>query len=260
MKIKYPKQINKNSIRSFFINLSMKNLIKDSKRRSLGVNEKMKKQRLPYKAELNDLYRLYKFITLNKRLCVLELGCGNSSIIINKALDFNKKNFINGVDKIRQHNKFKHFSLDNDKNYLRLIKKKIPKNNISKFQYSKNKLVKVGYQISNEYESIPNINPDLIYIDGPDIFKIYGNENGIKFNHPDKMPMGSDLLKMENFLVPGTIILMDGRTSNARFLYNNFKRSWFYKYDARNDQNIFLLNERPIGRHNYYQLKYYGYI
>ena len=162
MKIKYPKKINNNLIKSFFINLSLKNLINDSKRRTLGVNEKMKKQRLPYKADLNDLYRLYKFITLNKRLCVLEFGCGNSSIIINKALDFNKKNFFKGAEKIRQHNKFKHFSVDNDKNYLRLIKKKIPKNNISKFSFSKNKLVNVGYQISNEYESIPNFNPDLI--------------------------------------------------------------------------------------------------
>ena len=79
------------------------------------------------------------------------------------------------------------------------------------------------------------------------------------FNHPDRMPMSSDLLKIENFLVPGTIILMDGRTSNARFLYNNFKRKWIYKHDKINDQNIFILNERPLGKHNQFQLKYYNF-
>jgi len=136
----------------------------------------------------------------------------------------------------------------------------MPKNKTSMFSYSKNSIVKTGYQISNQYDKIPNINPDFIYIDGPDHFKINGSIKGINFRNPDRMPMNSDLLRIENFLVPGTIILMDGRTSNARFLRNNFKRNWFYKYDNVNDQNIFLLNEAPIGRHNYRQLKYYGFI
>lgn len=237
----------------------MKNLIKDSKRRDLGVNEKMKKQKLPYKADLNDLYRLYNFITLNKRLCVMEFGCGNSSIIINKALQYNKKNFSKSTKKIRQQNMFKHFSVDNDKNYINLTKKKMPKNNISKFIYSKNVITQVGYQISNNFLNLPNVNPDFIYIDGPDIFNIEGSKNGINLRSPDRMPMNSDLLKIENFLVPGTIILIDGRTSNARFLKNNFKRNWYYNYDFKNDQSIFLLNEKPLGKHNLNQIKFYEY-
>ena len=259
MKLKYPKILNKKSYINFFKSLSLHDVIIDSQRRNLRVNEKMKKQKMPYKPELSDLYRLYKFITLNKRLCVLEFGCGKSSIVINKALEHNKKKFIKNTNKIRQHNLFKHFCVDDDRSYIKLIKKKFPKNNISKFYYSKNKIIQTGYQISNEYENIPNINPDFIYIDGPDLFKISGSISGINLRQPDRMPMNSDLLKIENLLAPGTIILIDGRTSNARFLKNNFKRNWMYKYDKINDQNIFLLKEKPLGKHNLDQLRYYDF-
>ena len=33
-----------------------------------------------------------------------------------------------------------------------------------------------------------------------------------------------DILKIEYFLVPGTIIVVDGRTANAIYLKNNFKK------------------------------------
>lgn len=58
---------------------------------------------------------------LNKRLCVLEFGCGYSSIIINKALEANKKNFKKNTEENRQHNLFKHYSVDDDKNFIKVI-------------------------------------------------------------------------------------------------------------------------------------------
>ena len=41
--------------------------------------------------------------------------------------------------------------------------------------------------------------------------------------------MVSDILFLNNFLVPGTIIMIDGRGANADFK-NNFTRKWIYKY------------------------------
>jgi hypothetical protein len=49
-----------------------------------------------YKPELNDLYRLYQFVLLNKRTTILEFGSGFSSLIFNCALEENKKNKIIG--------------------------------------------------------------------------------------------------------------------------------------------------------------------
>mgnify|MGYP000038155664 CR=1 FL=1 len=35
---------------------------------------------------------------------------------------------------------------------------------------------------------------------------------------------------MEPFLLPGTVILVDGRTVNARFMRYNFQQNWVYEY------------------------------
>ena len=50
------------------------------------------------------------------------------------------------------------------------------------------------------------------------------------------MPMSCDILKIEYFLKPGTIIVVDGRTSNLRFLINNLQRKWSTFDDFKNDQ------------------------
>ena len=71
------------------------------------------------------------------------------------------------------------------------------------------------------------------------------------------MPMACDILKYEHFLTPGTIILTDGRTANARFLKSNFQRKWIYKHDIFNDQSIFFLNEKPLGKFNKEQINFY---
>ena len=58
--------------------------------------------------------------------------------------------------------------------------------------------------------------------------------------------MSSDILKIENFLLPGTIILVDGRKANARYLKRNLKRQWKYKEDPYSDQTFLLLVEKPL--------------
>jgi len=47
-------------------------------------------------------------------------------------------------------------------------------------------------------------------------------------------------------LVPGTLIVVDGRTANARFLKNNLKRNWNYYYSKDFDQHFFELKEMPL--------------
>ena len=112
-------------------------------------------------------------------------------------------------------------------------------------------------QICTSFKKLPKINPDFIYLDGPDQFNIKGNKKGININHKDYMPMSSDILKIEHFLKPGTIIVVDGRAANSRFLKTNFKRQWSYNYNKINDQHVFYLSERPLGKLNEKQLKFY---
>lgn len=151
--------------------------------------------------------------------------------------------------------------VDNDKKFLKISKKRIDsffkkKTNIS-FHFSKNNMTTFNDRITSEFINHPQINSDFIYLDGPDQFKILGRINNLTIATFDFMPMSSDILKYENFLTPETIIVIDGRTANARFLKNNFQRKWKYFYDLKNEQSFFYLNEDSLGKLNKIQLHFY---
>ena len=110
---------------------------------------------------------------------------------------------------------------------------------------------------ATEYKKLPLCNPDFIYLDGPDQFQVKNKINNFTTAHKDMMPMACDILKFENFLTPGTIIISDGRTANCEFFLNNFKRQWIHHFDRKFDQHIFYLNSDSLGKYNKLQLKFY---
>ena len=68
--------------------------------------------------------------------------------------------------------------------------------------------------------------------------------------------MSSDVILFEYFMTPGTIIYIDGRTSNARFIKNNMQRNWLYKHFVNEDVHIFFLDEKPLGKYNNKHLEF----
>ena len=116
--------------------------------------------------------------------------------------------------------------LENEKKFLGITKKKNNKflkgfNKIS-YHLSDCQMTTYNGQFCTEYKKLPLVNPDFIYLDGPDQFKIKKRINNFTTSHEDMMPMVCDILKFENFLIPGTIIIADGRKANSSFLLNNF--------------------------------------
>ena len=110
---------------------------------------------------------------------------------------------------------------------------------------------------ASEYNQLPQCNPDFIYIDGPDQFKVKYKQSGITVAHKDMMPMMCDILKFEYFYTPGTIILVDGRSANAKFLLDNLRRNWLYKNDKKYDQHIFYLDDPVLGYCNQQKINFY---
>jgi hypothetical protein len=259
-KIKNSMNISLNNIKKFFINLGLEEMVNQSVSRDLNVNE-MKVDN-PYKPDLKDLYRLYFFILNNKRTTVMEFGSGWSSLVMALALTELKKKYSSTISKLRRNNPFELFIIENEKKYFSISKKRLKrfskKINI-KINYLNTDVIMTTYKgiISTEYKKLPLCNPDFIYLDGPDQFNIKGDCNGISIRHIDMMPMNSDILKIEYFLVPGTIIIVDGRGANSSFLRNNLQRKWSYKYDKMFDQHIFLLDDQSIGKYNDLLLKFY---
>jgi len=68
--------------------------------------------------------------------------------------------------------------------------------------------------------------------------------------------MAADILVFEHFLTPGTLIVVDGRSANARFLCCNLQREWAYQYSEAMDQHFFELKEEPLGIYNKKQLEF----
>ena len=111
-------------------------------------------------------------------------------------------------------------------------------------------------RIASFYDPLPNISPDLIYIDAPDLYSPAGDVRGVTTAHRDSLPMSADILAIEHFLLPGTLIVIDGRTANARFLKTNFQRNWDYYHNKEYDQHFFILDEEPLGVYNKRQLDF----
>ncbi len=257
MKFKPIKIPSKSNLEKYFKFYALGSFIRPSKKKDREVNQ-MHVDEI-YKPELDDLYLLHQYTLRYKRTTILEFGTGWSTYIFAHALDINKKKYQKDIKNLRRNNPFEVHSVDDMRKYLKISKNRLSKNLIKRsfFHFSEAEMTTFNGRICTQYKKLPLINPDLIYLDGPDQFNIKKKINGISTNHKDMMPMSCDILKIEHFLTPGTIIISDGRAANSRFLKSNLQRDWHYEYDDLNDQHLFFLKEKPLGIYNNLQIKFY---
>ena len=213
----------------------------------------------PKSPEWDDLVRLHKLVRSRKVTTVLEFGCGYSTVIFADAIEKNRQEFGDFVaSNLRRSNPFEVHSVDDMPKYIKIAKSRLPKNLKSCVKFTRSEVLMTTFagRICTEYSNLPNICPDFIYLDAPSQDSAKGEISGISTRHPDRLPMSCDLLKIEHFLLPGTIVLVDGRTANARFLRTNFQRNWLYQHDVLNDSHVFELVESPLGRYNKAQIEF----
>lgn len=231
--------------------IGIEDIIKSEKDAVYDVNNKLKQETV-YFPEVTDLESLADIVVKTNRTTILEFGCGWSSLIFAASLTFNKKCLENMQNKYRRNNLFECHTVDSLEKYLQIAKARIPieyKDSIEFYQ-SNVSMVNWNGRIATEYDKLPLVNPDFIYIDAPSIFDVEGDINGWNTKHKDMMPMMCDILKIEHFLTPKTIIVVDGRAANARFIKCNLQRNWEYKYCQNRDQHFFVLEEEPLGKYS----------
>jgi len=210
-----------------------------------------------FSTEYDDLIRLHHLVISRKVTTILEFGVGKSTPIFNHALNINKSLHFEYVQsELRRSNPFECYSIDNNQEWIDFTQKSYPNLDNVKFHFSDLEMSTFNQRVCTFYKDIPNISPDFIYLDAPDQFSSEGSIRGVSTRHPDRMPMSADILAFENFLLPGTLIVVDGRTANARFLKNNFQRQWMHTYSKEFDQHFFELTEPPLGPYNEKQIKY----
>lgn len=204
--------------------------------------------------DVDDLVRLHQLLRQRKSFTVLEFGVGFSTVVIADALQKNKNDWEQLVNTptIRNRFPFQCFSVDTENKWIEKTKEKLPEalKPFVQFQLSPVEIGTYNGQLCHYYKNLPDIVPDFIYLDGPDPKSVQGAINGMSFQCNERTVMSGDILLMEPILIPGTFILIDGRTNNARFLANNLKRKYEIIWDKQGDVTTIELTEERLGKYN----------
>ena len=212
---------------------------------------------LVYPPQVDDLYSLYTKIRNNNVVAILEFGSGWSTLALAKALDENRLSHQMYVkENIRHPNPFALMTVDASEKFQAVALNRIPSNlneTIIIPVTTQVHMTTVNGQICHLYDFIPPFTADFIYLDGPDCDQVGGDVNGFSVNfgsgsYSYGLPMSADLILMEPYFWPGTLIIIDGRGINANLLKNNFRRNWEYDFNKDLDQHSFQLVEEPVGR------------
>ncbi len=217
-----------------------------------------------YPPVMADLFSLYSIVKTEKVVNILEFGSGYSTLVFAKAIDENQLGFGEKyLQAIAFPKEFEIETIDASRKYSHLTKSRIPKQLQQRinFRISRPRIVLHQNTPVMSFPASPTINPDLIYIDGPNpdqvsrTRKTYfrGSRNGKSKN---SLPIAVDVLSLEYYLQPGTIIIVDGRGANAEFLKLNLKRTWKYNYLIATDQHIFQLISPSWGPRNTAELNF----
>jgi hypothetical protein len=213
---------------------------------------------IPYGVEINDLCRLHWICYSRKCMQVLEFGSGYSTLVFASALSALKEEHLEWAkENTRLDEPFKIFSIEESTKYAEITKSRLEKfHSLVDISVRTVSLTEVNGRFCTLFDSLPNVMPDLIYLDGPSQFATHQNIAGFSIDSKCRMPMAADILRMEYFLEPGAIILVDGRTANAAFLKNNFQRNWKHHHDFEGDFHIFELQDSFLGKLNIDKFNY----
>jgi len=209
---------------------------------------------IPFPPQPADLVRLHQLVRQRKCFTILEFGLGYSTVILADALQKNQADWENlpQTPAIRNRFMFQIFSVDTSLHWIENTKARFPCHLLERthFQFSEVEIGLFNGQLCHYYKNLPDIVADFIYLDGPSTKDIKGNINGLSFNCEERTVMTADLLLMEPIFLPGTFIIVDGRTNNCRFLQRNFTRAYEVIWDRAGDVTTFELREERLGKYN----------
>lgn len=200
--------------------------------------------------DIPDLVRLHRLVRRERFFTILEFGVGYSSLVLADALAKNKHEDVSRLASISLRNSrlWELHSVDANRIWIARTQARIPPDlqGYVRLYESAVTATTFGGQLCHLYDSVPDVVPDFIYIDGPDPRDVLGEVHGQTFSIPERTPMAADVLLLEPTLLPGTVVLIDGRTNNARFIMGNLRRKWRSHYvDA--DITILVLEESRLG-------------
>ncbi len=204
----------------------------------------------PFEPDYADLARLHHLVLSRRVLCTLEFGSGFSTVVLAHANQILHRHFAPWAKaNTRVDQPFHVHAVEEAPHYLDITRARLGEGlaPFASVTRSSVEMILHDNRIATVYSRLPNMCPDFIYLDGPSQYATDAEVNGISLTTRARMPMSADILRIEFLLEPGTLILVDGRTANARFLKAYLKRDWKYRHDTEGDVHYFELIEAPLG-------------
>lgn len=199
--------------------------------------------------DVNDLVRLHRLVRERPCFTVVEFGIGCSTIAIAHALAACEQERGGAVRDAAPRNTrlFQLFSVDANEGWIQHTLERLPAGLVDRVHVTHSSVSATTFagRLCHTYDVLPDVVPDLIYLDGPDPADVKGSVRGLSFSTPERTVMAADILLMEPTLLPGTVVVVDGRESNVRFLLRNLQRPFTRVREG--DATILELDEPRLG-------------
>jgi hypothetical protein len=200
-------------------------------------------------ADIEDLYFLYSRARVTAAVSILEFGSGWSTWALALALAENRASFDEHLTLSRHPNAFQLLTIDADAHWqsvamdrLSLEQQEIVESQVSKVEPAADH--GIG---ASRFTDVPLFFPDLIYLDAPDPMQIHGmkDQSALQAENP---PVLVNPIDIDSQLWPGCEIVIDGRTSNARYLASHLNSNfWTFHHDAFLDRSYLSKSHLSLG-------------
>ncbi len=207
-----------------------------------------------------DLARLHAVVRQRRVLTILEFGLGYSTVVMADALLKNRSDWdrLSSPPVLRNSTPFELHAVDTSKTWIERTKEMLP-SRLGDFVTMHHSGATAGTfqgRVCHYYDRLPAVLPDLIYLDGPDPAAVDGDVANVSWDCPDYVVMSADVARIEPLLLPGALVIVDGRTATSRFLAAHLYRNWKFEPAGPADVTVFELQEAPLGEANRATLQY----
>jgi hypothetical protein len=157
-----------------------------------------------YAPYYEDLWLLYRLVRKLKPQCVLEFGSGCSTVVMAQAIHENGSGHLYSVDAVEY--------------WARVTSELMPKDlrNVTTCSATEMVAAEVGGTRTLRHVVVPDVVPDLIFLDGPDFQDFHlGTTDAV-----------CDPVDMERHFKHRFCMVVDGRVENTNFLRSHLKRRY----------------------------------
>lgn len=190
-----------------------------------------------------DLAFLHKTVRRLRPRTILEFGSGHSTLAMAYALRQNQRAAADGADAPPPG---RLFVVEANRDWLAHTEARLPHHlrQLVDLRVSAPEVMVLGGELCHAARDLPDIVPDLIFLDGPGPADIVGSHRGLSFLPEDRerrSQVAADPLFYESSLKPGAMIVVDGRLANTWFLRRTLRRTYRFRLDAAPGLHTFTL-------------------